>query len=206
MMTEELPATLITWEEVYSLCRRLVRKLRKANFRIDIIVAIARGGFIPGRLLSDMLDIHDLTSFKIEHYQGAYKQHEAFVKYPLNADINGRNVLLLDDVCDSGDTFAVGVEHIRHCGTVNEMHTAALHLKTVSKFIPDFYAEEVSEWRWLIYPWAVNEDLSSMIAKMRFDNPDVTLLQRQIKQRHGIDVSRRQIVDALTLLQGGEKQ
>jgi len=204
-MHEELPAALITWEEVYSLCRQLVRQLRKADFRIDVIVAIARGGFVPGRLLSDMLGIHDLTSFKIEHYQGAYKQHEAFVKYPLNADINGRNVLLLDDVCDSGDTFAIGIEHIRHCGTVNEMRTAALHLKTVSKFIPDFYVETVSEWRWLIYPWAVNEDLSTMIAKMRLDNPDVTLLQRLIKQRHDINVTCRQIEDALMLLQGAKK-
>lgn len=205
-MPEELPATLITWEEVYSLCRQLARQLHKADFRIDVIVAIARGGFVPGRLLSDMLGIHDLTSFKIEHYQGAYKQHEAYVRYPLNADINGRNVLLLDDVCDTGDTFIIGVEHIRHCGKVNEIRTAALHLKTVSKFIPDFYVETISEWRWLIYPWAVNEDLSSMIAKMRLDNSNVMLLQQQIKQRHGIDVSDRQIEDALMLLQGAEKQ
>jgi hypoxanthine phosphoribosyltransferase len=204
-MPEELPATLITWEEVYSLCRKLVQQLHRANFRIDIIIAIARGGFVPGRLLSDMLGIHDLTSFKIEHYQGVYKQHEAFVKYPLNADINGRNVLLLDDVCDSGDTFSVGVEHIRQCGTVNEIRTAALHLKTVSKFIPDFYAETVSEWRWHIYPWAVNEDLSSMIAKMQLDIPDLTLLQQQIKQQHGIDVTARHIEDALMLLQSTEK-
>jgi uncharacterized protein len=204
-MHDELPSTLITWEEVYSLCRQLVLQLRKANFQIDIIIAIARGGYVPGRLLSDMLGIHDLTSFKIEHYLGADKQHEAFVKYPLNADINGRNVLLLDDVCDSGDTFEVAVEHIRYCGTVNEMRTADLHLKTVSKFIPDFYAETISEWRWLIYPWAVNEDLSGMIAKMRLANHDVMLLQEKIKQRHGINVTFRQIEDALILLQGKEK-
>ena len=152
-----------------------------------------------------MLGIHDLTSFKIEHYQGAYKQHDAFVKYPLNADINGRNVLLLDDVCDSGETFAVGVEHLRQCGAVNEMRTAALHLKTVSKFIPDFYAEAVNEWRWYIYPWAVNEDLSSMIAKMRLDNPDLTLLQQQFECRHGINVTVRQIEDALIVLQGAKE-
>jgi hypoxanthine phosphoribosyltransferase len=204
-MHEELPCTLITWEEIYSLCRQLAGQLRKSNFRIDVIVAIARGGYVPGRLMSDMLGILDLTSFKIEHYQGAYKQYEAFVKYPLNADINGRNVLLLDDVCDSGDTFAVGIEHIRHCGKVNEMRTAALHFKTVSNFIPDFYIETVREWRWLIYPWAVNEDLSSMIAKMRLANPDITLMQRLIKQLHGINVTGRQIEDALILLQCAEK-
>jgi uncharacterized protein len=199
-MHEKLPCTLITWEEVYSLCRQLVRQLRTENFRIDIIVAIARGGYIPGRLLSDMLGIYDLTCFKMEHYQGAYKQHDAFVKYPLNANINGRNILLLDDVCDSGDTFEVGIEHIRHCGAVNEIRTAVLHHKTVSKFIPDFHVEKVCEWRWLIYPWAVNEDLSSMIAKMQLVNPDVTLLQQLIKQRHDINVTFRQIEDALTLL------
>jgi hypothetical protein len=88
---------------------------------------------------------------------------------------------------------------------VNEIRTAALHLKTVSKFIPDFYAETVSEWRWHIYPWAVNEDLSSMLAKMQLDTHDLTLLQQQIKQQHGIDVTARQIVDALMLLQGEEK-
>ncbi|MDD5269039.1 MAG: phosphoribosyltransferase [Methylococcales bacterium] len=204
-MHDKLPCTFITWEEVYSSCHQLARQLRKANFRIDVIVAIARGGYVPGRLLSDMLGIYDLACFKIEHYQGAYKQQEAFVKYPLNADINGRNVLLLDDVCDSGDTFEVGIEHIRHCGTVNEMRTAALYLKIVSRFIPDFYAEKVNEWRWLIYPWAVNEDLSSIIADMQLANADVTLLQRLIKQRHGIDVSRPQIEDALTLLHCTQK-
>ncbi|MGZ8174120.1 MULTISPECIES: phosphoribosyltransferase [Methylobacter] len=199
-MDEELPCTMITWEDIYSLCRRLAQQLRKANFRIDVIVAIGRGGYIPGRLLSDMLGIHDLTGFKIEHYQGVYKQHQAYVKYPLNADINGRNVLLLDDVCDSGDTFTVGIEHLRHCGKANEMRTAAMHLKTVSSYLPDFYVETVSEWRWLIYPWAVNEDLSSMLAKMRLDNADTVLLQQEIKQRHGIDVTGRQIEDALILL------
>ena len=205
-MHEELPCTLITWEDVYRLCQQLARQLREANFRIDVIVAIARGGYVPGRLLSDMLGIHDLTSFKVEHYQGVYKQYEAYVKYPLNADINGRNVLLVDDVCDSGDTFTLGVEHIRHCGKVSEMRTAALHLKTVSTYIPDFYVETVSEWRWLIYPWAVNEDLSSMIAKMQLDNSDVTLLQQQIRQRHGINVTSRQIEDALMIAPRSRKE
>lgn len=199
-MHEKLPCTLLTWEDIYRLCHQLARQLRKADFRADVIVAIARGGYVPGRLLSDMLGVYDLTSFKIEHYQGVFKQQAAYVKYSLNADINGRNVLLLDDVCDSGDTFTVGAEHVQHCGKVNEMRTAALHFKTVSQYIPDFYAETVGEWRWLIYPWAVNEDLSSMIAKMPLDNSDVASLQQQIKLRHDIDVTDRQIEDALMLL------
>ncbi|MGZ5051718.1 MAG: phosphoribosyltransferase [Methylobacter sp.] len=197
-MHEQLPCTLILWDDVYRLCRQLAGQLRQTEFRIDTIVAIARGGYIPGRLLSDMLGVHDLTGFKIEHYRGLRKQQQAYVKYPLNADLTGRNVLLIDDVCDSGDTFSVGVEHIRQCGAVNELRTATLHLKTVSTYKPDFYVDTVAEWRWLIYPWAVNEDLASMLADL--DDTETETLQQTVKQRHGIQVTREQIEDALTLL------
>jgi hypoxanthine phosphoribosyltransferase len=200
LMSETMPCTLVTWEEVYRLCREVARQLREVGATIDLIVAIARGGYIPGRLLSDMLGVSDLTSFKIEHYHGAQKQSEALVKYPLNADINGRNVLLLDDVCDSGDTFAVAVEHLRRSGTPKALHTAAMHLKTVSEFVPDYYAGTVSEWRWIIYPWAVNEDLSGLIGNMRLGTRDPVHLQQAFRARHDVEVSVQQIEDALWLL------
>jgi hypoxanthine phosphoribosyltransferase len=199
-MSEPLPCTLVTWEAIYTLCRQLARQLRSANYRIDTIVAIGRGGYIPGRILSDMLGIHDLTGFKIEHYQGPEEHHKAFVKYPLCTDVSGKNLLLLDDVSDSGDTFEVGVEHLRQCGPAGDVRTAALHYKTVSKFVPDFYAATVSEWRWLIYPWAVNEDLSTMIAKIPTGSRSPLNLQQLIRRHHGIEVSLQQVEDALLLV------
>jgi hypoxanthine phosphoribosyltransferase len=200
-MPEAMPCTLVTWEEVYRLCRELARQLRSTGAPNDLIVAIGRGGYIPGRLLSDMLGISDLTSLKIEHYRGAQKQREALVRYPLNAEVTGRRVLLLDDVCDSGDTFAVAVEHLRQFGTPASLHTAAMHLKTVSEFVPDYYAGTISEWRWIIYPWAVNEDLSGLIDKMRLGTRDPLRLQREFKVRHDIEVTVQQIEDALWLLE-----
>lgn len=199
-MPEAMPCTLVTWEEVYRLCRELARQLRAPRAPIGLIVAIGRGGYIPGRLLSDMLGISDLTSLKIEHYRGAQKQREALVRYPLNADVTGRRLLLLDDVCDSGDTFAVAVEHLRQFGTPASLHTAAMHLKTVSEFVPDYYAGTISEWRWIIYPWAVNEDLSGLIDKMRLGTREPLRLQGELKVRHDIEVSVQQIEDALWLL------
>jgi hypoxanthine phosphoribosyltransferase len=40
-MYKELLCTLITWKDIYRLCRQLARQLREANFRVDVIVAIA---------------------------------------------------------------------------------------------------------------------------------------------------------------------
>ena len=180
-MPKALPCVLMTWKQVYRRCRELARQLRYADFKIDCIVAIARGGYVPGRILSDLLGVHDLTGFKIEHYRNTEKQPQAFVKYPLNADLNGRNVLLIDDVCDSGDTFATGTDHVRQCGSVGELRTAALHFKTVAQFIPDYYAEAVNDWRWIIYPWAVTEDLSVLIANLQPLNTGTKQLQRFVE-------------------------
>lgn len=199
-MPEAMPCTLVTWEEIYRLCRDVSRQLRAVDAPLDMIVAIARGGYIPGRLLSDMLGVYDLTSIKIEHYRGAQKQPDTLVKYPLNADISGRNVLLLDDVCDSGDTFAVAVEHLRGSGTPRTLHTAAMQLKAASGFVPDHYAETVSEWRWIIYPWAVNEDLSGLIGNMRLGTRDPVRLQQEFRVRHDVEVTLQQIEDALWLV------
>jgi hypoxanthine phosphoribosyltransferase len=204
-MPETMPCTLVTWEAVYRLCREVAQRLRAADTPIDMLVAIARGGYIPGRLLSDMLGVSDLTSLKIEHYRGVRKQRDALVKYPLNADIKGRNVLLIDDVCDSGDTFAVAVEHLRQSGTPRSLHTAAMHLKTVSEFVPDHYAETISDWRWIIYPWAVNEDLSGLIDSMRLGR-DPVRLQQEFRARHDVEVSLQQIEDAVWLLESENKR
>jgi len=76
----------VSWATVHGLARRLAAKIADSGYRPDLIVAIGRGGYVPGRLLSDWLGIMDLTSFKIEHYRHAEKQRAAQVRYPLPAD------------------------------------------------------------------------------------------------------------------------
>ncbi|KAA3627017.1 MAG: hypothetical protein DWQ09_14185 [Proteobacteria bacterium] len=109
----------------------------------------------------------DLTSFRIEHYHGPHKQSAAVVKYPLAADLGGRRVLLVDDVSDSGATFEVALDHLRTPGTVTAIRTAAVHHKIQSRFTPDFHVAGILKWRWLTYPWALLEDLTTFVGEMR---------------------------------------
>jgi uncharacterized protein len=159
---------LITWNRVYALSRLLSLKIRDARYTPDIIVAIGRGGYVPARILADYLDMMALTSMKIEHYaRGADKQTEARVKYPLGENVTGMRVLVVDDVSDSGDTFQVALAHIRKRFQPAAIKTAVLHHKIVSTYKPDFFAQRVVKWRWIIYPWAVVEDLSGFISRMQ---------------------------------------
>jgi hypoxanthine phosphoribosyltransferase len=197
---------LVSWEQFRGLARQLALHIRTSGFRPDMIVAIGRGGYMPARLLSDYLDIYNLTSVKIEHYRAAKKQPQARVRYPLPANVKGLKLLLVDDVSDMGETFEVAVAHLEAQGPPAEIRTAVLHHKTVSRFVPDFYAAEITEWRWLIYPWAVLEDVSGFIRELGLVGAPQARLQAEIEAAHGVRIPADILGDAMTLAgAGGER-
>jgi len=202
MPTEPVPprSELVSWNTVHDLARTLASKIAESGYRPDIIVAIGRGGWVPGRLLSDFLGQMDLTSFKIEHYQAARQLKRARVRYPLTADLRGRRVLLVDDVADSGETFAVALKHMDSRGAPAELRTAVLHYKTVSPYVPDYYAQKIVKWRCIIYPWAIAEDVVNIIRAMnpRPVTPDE--VAQRLAAEHGLRVPRKLLLDLLALL------
>ena len=165
-MEEEFKVELISWNQVTRLTQNLAEKIRADNFRSDLVIAIARGGYVPARLLCDHLDIYDLTSIRISHYQsGSERTESARLSLPLNVDVRDMNILLVDDVDDTGDTLQLALEHINSFKPA-AVKIAVLHHKRVSTVLPDFYAHQVIRWRWITYPWAIIEDVNGFINRM----------------------------------------
>ncbi len=198
-MTQPVPCELVTWGQVQRLSRRLGLAVRASGFCPDLLVAIGRGGYPIARILSDYLGIWDLTEIKVEHYQGTCKAAEARVRYPLTAPVEGRRILLVDDVTDSGDSFAVALAHLGACGSPQEVRTAVLHHKIVSPFVPDYFARRLVRWRWIIYPWAVIEDLSALIRNLPERPATPLAIARRLEADHGIRVPLARIEDVLDL-------
>jgi hypoxanthine phosphoribosyltransferase len=136
------------------------------NFQPDVVVAIARGGYVPARILCDFLDVKTLASIRIEHYlHGASKQKMARLTDPLGIDIKGKNVLLVDDVNDTGDTLELAVHHLKDF-LPKDVRVAVLNQKMTSDFRPEYFSHRIIKWRWLLYPWAVMEEISGLLAKI----------------------------------------
>lgn len=190
---------LITWERFHALARQLAFSIRLAPFHPDLIVAIGRGGYLPARIVSDYLDVFDLTDVKIEHYHGPQRERRARIRYPLAADVAGKRVLLIDDVSDSGDTFEVALRHLRERGEPAELRTAVLHHKLVSTYTPDFFAEVVREWRWITYPWAVMEDLRSLLRDMDPPPASIDAFARRLREEHGLEVDQQTLEDIFAM-------
>ncbi len=198
-MTESSRCELVTWEHFYELARKLSLIMFETSFQPNIIVAIGRGGCIPARVICDYLDIFDLDVIKIEHYHGVHKEKTAMLRYPLSADISGKRVLLVDDVSDTGDSFDVAIQHLLENGEPAELKTAALHHKIVSGYMPDYYAEVVHEWRWIIYPWAIMEDLRSILQSMETPAATTEEFARYLQQQHQLEVPGQTLEDVFSL-------
>lgn len=154
----------LTWMDVQRLSEKLADQIAESGFRPDIIVAVSRGGFDPARILSDELNIRSLASLQVIYYAGINERNDKpQVKYPLNADISGLNVLVVDDVADSGNSLKVVKEYIDSLGP-REVRMATLHHKPWSTFEPDFYAESVD--KWIIYPWEPRESIEDIREKL----------------------------------------
>ena len=189
----------VSWRQVDQLVRELAFSIRASGFRPDIVVAIARGGFVPARLICDFLEVMDLTSFRIEHYHGQQREVCARVRDPLSVNVRGKRVLVVDDLSDTGETFDEATRHLVEHGAL-EGHTAALHFKLGSKFEPDFYAKKIRKWRWLSYPWARMEDLTGLIEKLESPQLSPDKVSAMLRTRHGLRVPTREVEDALRQL------
>lgn len=194
-----LKAELISQATVYTLSRELAHKIQDSDFKPEVIVCIARGGYVPARLLCDFLDIYDLSSIRIKHYTGSDKAEQAVLMDPLTMDVRGKQVLLVDDIDDTGETLQVALDYLKELYPAM-VKVAVLHHKMISSLKPDYYAKKIVQWRWLIYPWAVVEDIRGFVKKMQPQPSAPEEAIQRIEQSYRIRVSKHVMQDVFRLL------
>jgi len=201
VLAKKFRCEFVRWGRIHRLAHRLASAIREADFRPDIIITIARGGYVPARLLCDFLDIYNLTSIRIAHYtNGVRREEQARLSSPLCIDVRGMRVLLVDDISDTGDTLQLALEHIGGFSP-QVVKVAVLHHKQSSTIVPDFYAQKITKWRWITYPWAIKEDLGTFLKDMENMPQTPQEATRRLKQDYDMEVPERMLKDVYTFLQ-----
>jgi len=177
---------VLTWEEVIGLINELARTILRSKFAPDIILAVSRGGFLPAVIISDFLGVDMVVSVKASHWSTSKRRFDVELLHGLPIDVEGKRVLIVDDVADTGRTLKVVSDLVRERGAA-EVRTAVVHLKSTSKFIPDYYVEEIREWYWIIYPWSALEDTINLIVEVAKGRRFWTLeeLVKALEERYG---------------------
>ena len=95
-MVDKMKCKIVTFNEVYSMVKEISEQVKATEFKTTTIIGLARGGWIPARLICDFLGITDLISLKVEHWlQTGKTKDEATIRYPLTADLKGKKLLII---------------------------------------------------------------------------------------------------------------
>ncbi len=153
----------LSWGDIQEQCELLAKRIEEREVEFDIIVGIARGGWVPARLLSDILDNDELYTVRVKFYDDVAKTKEKpLILHPTQFDVAGKKVLLVDDIADTGESLLETIKHLND-RKAGDIFVATLVKKPSSKYTPDLYAMETSAW--VIFPWEVRETARSILKR-----------------------------------------
>jgi hypoxanthine phosphoribosyltransferase len=153
-----------TWRQIYSLLLSQAEKIRESNFKPEAIIAVSRGGWIPARVLADLLGTR-IGTVSVEFYVGIAETRKAPVlTQEVSVAVAGKAVLIVDDVADSGESLKLVKVHILQQGAT-EARVATVYCKPWSVVKPDYYMRQTR--RWVVFPWETKETLRKIVEKYR---------------------------------------
>lgn len=143
----------MSWNSTVKYCEELSEKIK--DFKPEIIVALSRGGLVPGRIMSDLLGVDDVGVLGIKFYKAMEKATDfPKITQELTMDLQGKRILIIDDIADTGRSLMVAKDYLRRKGA-GEIRVATLHYKPNSMFKPDYYVATTNAW--IVYPWEIHE-------------------------------------------------
>lgn len=157
----------LSWHELEELVSQLIFKL---NTPYDLILAITRGGIIPGGMIAEALKMKNVMTAAITFTDdpsetvggvgGAQRPMLSWPKvlqFPADSLLEGRKILVVDNLWYQGRTIMAVKGQIETAGGMPEL--AVLHWKQQqSRFgdEPDYYAEITEDF--IHYPWQRIDD------------------------------------------------
>ena len=132
----------------------IARRLEADAWRPDFLVGIGRGGLVPAAFLSHRIGIPMLS---VDHSSGEPGFGEELLIKLAAKIAAGCNMLIVDDINDSGTTIAVLRASIEaRCQPLERLRVAVLVNNVRSKAKADYWSVEIDrdqDKRWFVFPW-----------------------------------------------------
>lgn len=162
-MADTIEYEVPTWNQIYEMLLAQSEKIRISRYKPDIIVGVARGGLVPARILTDLLEAPQIATVSIEFYIDIGRPSaQPALKQPLNLPVNGKRALIVDDISDTGQSLKLAKQHLTEKGAV-ETKIATLYAKPTTQTMPDYVEKTVEHW--VVFPWEIKETLRSILQK-----------------------------------------
>ena len=165
ILGNKLEFEIPSWDQIYGLLLKLAEAVRKSGFEPDVIVGVSRGGWIPARIMSDLLENPKLANVTVEFYVGvAETKNEPIITQPVSVSVKDKRVLVVDDLADTGESLKLVNSHLKKHGA-SEVKIATIYYKPWSIIVPHYYEKETR--RWIVFPWERKEVVRKIVEKFR---------------------------------------
>ncbi len=147
------------WEELGTAARELAQQVHDSGYRPDIVLAIARGGLLPGGAVGYALGVKNTFSISVEFYTGVDERLDVpmvLPPVPRLVDLEAERLLIVDDVADTGHTLEVVQAFC--AGHVAEARIAVLYEKPHSVVKCPYVWRRTD--RWITFPWSAQEPVA----------------------------------------------
>lgn len=195
----------LSWKDIEEASIAIAEKITYSGFSPQVIVGVLRGGWIPARILSDLLDVREVGALEIKFYKGIEERSERpVITQPLVCDVKDKNVLIVDDVADTGKSLQVALGAVSLYGP-KQIKSASLYVKPWSVIVPDFYYAQTD--KWIIFPWEKRETIQTLVeAEYRIisrTSIDSEKVSKELSQKIGLE--QKEIKRILDIILGEKK-
>ena len=121
----------------------LIQRCKTTKF--DTIIGIARGGLTLSHAVAEGLTIRNVQTIRTELYDSTCRRDEISVFGECSL-CNAKNVLVLDDIADSGETLKVIMNDLESKNSNINFISATLFYKKTSIYEPDIWINEANDW------------------------------------------------------------
>jgi uncharacterized protein len=151
--TPQIVRDVVTWDHIMEMIEHLAGQL---TGEYDVMLAITRGGMIPGAIIGYHIGLRNILVAAVQFYTdkaGERSHAPVFLQFPADPLLQGKRVLIVDEVWDSGKTIGAVIQRVEQAGGIPI--TAVLHYKPTASVIdrtPDHFVKETDAW--IVYPWS----------------------------------------------------
>lgn len=134
---------IVTWDMLQIHARKLASRLMPSE-QWKGIIAVSRGGLVPGALLARELGIRHVDTVCISSYD---HDNQRELKVLKRAEGDGEGFIVIDDLVDTGGT-AVAIREM-----YPKAHFVTIFAKPAGRPLVDDYVVDIPQNTWIEQPW-----------------------------------------------------
>jgi len=166
----------VDWNEYHRLIEQLCLRVHQSDWRFNSLLCLARGGLRVGDVISRIFDV-PLAILAASSYRAAAGTRQGSLDIgeyiTMTTDVLAGNLLLVDDLVDSGVTLSEVVAHLRsRYPVIEEVRTAVIWYKGCSSFKPDYFVQHLPTNPWIHQPFEIYDSMrpEKLVERARKDN------------------------------------